>query len=109
EIQKPFAFPVAPNSLTELNWTNLAAQYGVGLEAPPEKQITLAIPRDNEEGKWGDVIYDFVAPEGYEVANEAKGVITYWGPAGVPSFVFSGPATLNGNQLGAGHGTYDIS
>jgi hypothetical protein len=106
EIRQPFVFSLKPTDITDANWDDRAAAYGVPVEPPPDPSITLTISRVMEEHTWGDHLFEFIAPAGYTIAAEATGTITYWGPAGFPIFYFSRPSTLTQTSGGSGSGVY---
>jgi len=113
EIAVPFVFTTTPAEITDATWSSFAAQYGVGVEPPADPSITLTNYREMEDGKWGDPLFEFVAPEGYEISTAAKGTIAFWGPPGYPTFVWGGPASLQetGPNAGSqsGHGLYEVT
>ena len=109
EIRRPFAFAIQPSAVTESNWHTLAAQYGVNLEPPPDSTITLNINRVMEEDTWGDPMFEFVAPPGYEMGPGVAGTISYWGPAGYPVLYISPSYTSTQASGGSGSGVYDVA
>jgi hypothetical protein len=106
QVREPFVFTLKPTDLTDTSWPGHAATYGVGLEPPPDPSIMMTISRVMQENTSGDEVFEFIAPPGYDVSAEASGSITFWGPAGFPTFYFSRPSTLSLISGASGSGVF---
>lgn len=103
-IATPFAFPLKPTDITDTTWPTLAAEYGVVLDPPLKPSVGVQLSRTFEAGKDSDGIFEFNFPDGYLATGEAKGTITYSGPAGFPTMIYavSGQATITETVDGTG-------
>jgi len=69
------AFDLAPDQINRDNYQHLAAQYGVGLEVPPEESVEIArsfveIYQDKDTASRADYSqWDVEVPDGFEVSG----------------------------------------
>ncbi len=92
-IRTPFSFKLSVDDITETSWTALGKEAGIALEPPPVATISIPYGHRYEAGKEVDGPIEFVAPPGYTMGNEFKGVIQWWGPAGIPLMLWPNDET----------------
>jgi hypothetical protein len=94
-IQEAFSFSLTEDQITETNWPALSKQFGVAVEAPPPPTTQVPYSHRYEANKDVDGPIEFVAPPGYDMTNEFKGTIEYWGPAGIPEMIWPDPGSMS--------------
>jgi hypothetical protein len=107
DLKQPFVFTLKPTDVTDTTWQSLSATFGVALDPPLDPQQTLIISRTFEANKDGDSVFEFVAPDGYTVTKQARFILQYSGPAGVPSLLMSSQFPMTGHVTVPGTGIFE--
>lgn len=114
KLAEPFVISVAPTDLTEDDWADIQAQYGVVLDPPPPATIPITLSKTltSSLDVGANDSFVFLAPDGYSLADTVEGDAMWHGPYQTPPVIFppgiQHPSTPSGSQLSNG-GTMHVS